>query len=127
MNMKRFSFPQHRPHMCLKWKLTVWLIDLHSNTSTDTTLFNILFLANLCFDLKSAVGPLSKAVSAKGTLELALTSLAKSVGILITITFCFSSFLGFDLAEKFLLRKGTVIDGRPLFRLGSKPLIKATE
>ncbi|KAI4885853.1 hypothetical protein NFI96_019172, partial [Prochilodus magdalenae] len=33
----------------------------------------------------------------------------------------------FDLAEKFLLRKGTATDDRPLFRLGSKPLIKATE
>uniref|UniRef100_A0A8B9L447 Collagen alpha-1(XVI) chain n=1 Tax=Astyanax mexicanus TaxID=7994 RepID=A0A8B9L447_ASTMX len=36
-------------------------------------------------------------------------------------------FTGFDLAEKFLLRKGTVTDDRPLFRLGSKPLIKSTE
>ncbi|KAL7855496.1 hypothetical protein AOLI_G00191000 [Acnodon oligacanthus] len=36
-------------------------------------------------------------------------------------------FTGFDLAEKFLLRKGAVMDDRPLFRLGSKPLIKDTE
>ncbi|XP_066518232.1 collagen alpha-1(XIX) chain isoform X2 [Hoplias malabaricus] len=35
-------------------------------------------------------------------------------------------FTGFDLAEKFLLRKGAVTDDRPLFKLGSKPLIKDT-
>lgn len=38
------------------------------------------------------------------------------------------AFTGFDLAEKFLLRKGTVTDSdTPLFRLGSKPLFKPTE
>ncbi|KAK2896987.1 hypothetical protein Q8A67_011475 [Cirrhinus molitorella] len=36
-------------------------------------------------------------------------------------------FTGFDLAETFLLRKGTVTDNRPLLRLGSKPLFKPTE
>ncbi|XP_030628117.1 collagen alpha-1(XIX) chain [Chanos chanos] len=39
----------------------------------------------------------------------------------------YHEFTGFDLAEKFLLRKGTVTEERPLFRLGSKPLIKPTE
>ncbi|KAG5266977.1 hypothetical protein AALO_G00238410 [Alosa alosa] len=34
-------------------------------------------------------------------------------------------FTGFDLAEKFLLRK--VVEDRAMFRLGSKPLIKPTE
>ncbi|KAK0133657.1 Collagen alpha-1(XIX) chain [Merluccius polli] len=34
---------------------------------------------------------------------------------------------GFDLTEKFLLRKGTVAEDRPSFRLGSSPLIKPTE
>ncbi|XP_056110851.1 collagen alpha-1(XIX) chain-like [Rhinichthys klamathensis goyatoka] len=36
-------------------------------------------------------------------------------------------FTGFDLAEKFLLRKGMVTDDRLLFRLGSKPLFKPTD
>uniref|UniRef100_A0A8C7K4V2 Collagen alpha-1(XVI) chain n=1 Tax=Oncorhynchus kisutch TaxID=8019 RepID=A0A8C7K4V2_ONCKI len=36
-------------------------------------------------------------------------------------------FTGFDLTEKFLLRKGTVTEERPSFRLGSSPLIKPTE
>ncbi|XP_046885268.1 collagen alpha-1(XIX) chain [Hypomesus transpacificus] len=36
-------------------------------------------------------------------------------------------FTGFDLTEKFLLRKGTVTDDRPSFRLGSSPLIKPTD
>uniref|UniRef100_A0A8C1WG77 Collagen alpha-1(XVI) chain n=1 Tax=Cyprinus carpio TaxID=7962 RepID=A0A8C1WG77_CYPCA len=36
-------------------------------------------------------------------------------------------FTGFDLAQKFLLRKGTVTDNRLLLRLGSKPLFKPTE
>ncbi|RXN10508.1 collagen alpha-1(XIX) chain-like protein [Labeo rohita] len=36
-------------------------------------------------------------------------------------------FTGFDLAEKFLLRKGTVTDNRLLLRLGSKPLFKPTD
>ncbi|MCJ8749160.1 hypothetical protein PDJAM_G00173180 [Pangasius djambal] len=36
-------------------------------------------------------------------------------------------FTGFDLAEKFVLRKGTSTENRPFFRLGSKPLVKATE
>ncbi|CAL8359729.1 unnamed protein product [Boreogadus saida] len=34
---------------------------------------------------------------------------------------------GFDLTEKFLLRKGTVAEDRASFRLGSIPLIKPTE
>ncbi|KAJ8359966.1 hypothetical protein SKAU_G00164910 [Synaphobranchus kaupii] len=34
---------------------------------------------------------------------------------------------GFDLTEKFLLRKGTVTEDRPSFRLGSTPLIRSTE
>ncbi|KAG9344231.1 hypothetical protein JZ751_010900 [Albula glossodonta] len=34
---------------------------------------------------------------------------------------------GFDLTEKFLLRKGTVTEDRPSFRLGGTPLIKSTE
>ncbi|XP_078145044.1 collagen alpha-1(XIX) chain-like [Centroberyx gerrardi] len=34
---------------------------------------------------------------------------------------------GFDLTEKFLLRKGTITEDRPSFRLGSSPLIKPTE
>uniref|UniRef100_A0A8C9RGY2 Collagen alpha-1(XVI) chain n=1 Tax=Scleropages formosus TaxID=113540 RepID=A0A8C9RGY2_SCLFO len=34
---------------------------------------------------------------------------------------------GFDLTEKFLLRKGTVTEDRPSFRLGGTPLIKQTE
>ncbi|XP_036403138.1 collagen alpha-1(XIX) chain [Megalops cyprinoides] len=34
---------------------------------------------------------------------------------------------GFDLTEKFLLRKGTLTEDRPSFRLGSTPLIKQTE
>ncbi|KAK3507343.1 hypothetical protein QTP70_014835 [Hemibagrus guttatus] len=46
---------------------------------------------------------------------------------IITLTYFFFSFLGFDLAEKFVLRKGTSTDDRPFFRLGSKPLVKATE
>uniref|UniRef100_A0A3Q3BGL8 Thrombospondin-like N-terminal domain-containing protein n=1 Tax=Kryptolebias marmoratus TaxID=37003 RepID=A0A3Q3BGL8_KRYMA len=33
---------------------------------------------------------------------------------------------GFDLTEKFLLRKGTVTEDLPSFRLGSSPLIKPT-
>ncbi|XP_055757588.1 collagen alpha-1(XIX) chain [Salvelinus fontinalis] len=36
-------------------------------------------------------------------------------------------FTGFDLTEKFLLRKGAVTEERPSFRLGSSPLIKPTE
>ncbi|KAI5087911.1 hypothetical protein C0J45_22400, partial [Silurus meridionalis] len=36
-------------------------------------------------------------------------------------------YTGFDLAEKFALRKGTSTEDRPFFRLGSKPLVKATE
>nr|XP_055026867.1 collagen alpha-1(XXII) chain [Misgurnus anguillicaudatus] len=36
-------------------------------------------------------------------------------------------FTGFDLAEKFLLRKGTVTENRALFKLGSKALYKSTE
>uniref|UniRef100_A0A673BRE2 Thrombospondin-like N-terminal domain-containing protein n=1 Tax=Sphaeramia orbicularis TaxID=375764 RepID=A0A673BRE2_9TELE len=34
---------------------------------------------------------------------------------------------GFDLTEKFLLRKGTVSEDLPSFRLGSSPLIKSTK
>uniref|UniRef100_A0A3Q3FBA5 Collagen alpha-1(XVI) chain n=1 Tax=Labrus bergylta TaxID=56723 RepID=A0A3Q3FBA5_9LABR len=34
---------------------------------------------------------------------------------------------GFDLTEKFLLRKGTVSEDLPSFRLGSSPLIKPTK
>ncbi|XP_037549456.1 collagen alpha-1(XIX) chain [Nematolebias whitei] len=34
---------------------------------------------------------------------------------------------GFDLTEKFLLRKGTVTEDLPSFRLGSSPLIKPTK
>uniref|UniRef100_A0A3P9QGY8 Thrombospondin-like N-terminal domain-containing protein n=1 Tax=Poecilia reticulata TaxID=8081 RepID=A0A3P9QGY8_POERE len=34
---------------------------------------------------------------------------------------------GFDLTEKFLLRKGTVTEDLPSFRLGSNPLIKPTK
>ncbi|KAF7663556.1 hypothetical protein LDENG_00206510 [Lucifuga dentata] len=34
---------------------------------------------------------------------------------------------GFDLTEKFLLRKGTISEDRPSFRLGSSPLIKPTK
>ncbi|CAG6017449.1 unnamed protein product, partial [Menidia menidia] len=34
---------------------------------------------------------------------------------------------GFDLTEKFLLRKGTVMEDLPSFRLGSSPLIKPTK
>uniref|UniRef100_A0A3P8V4J6 Collagen alpha-1(XVI) chain n=1 Tax=Cynoglossus semilaevis TaxID=244447 RepID=A0A3P8V4J6_CYNSE len=33
---------------------------------------------------------------------------------------------GFDLTEKFLLRKGTIMEDLPSFRLGSSPLIKPT-
>lgn len=36
-------------------------------------------------------------------------------------------FTGFDLTEKFLLRKGTVTEDLPSFRLGSSPLIKPTK
>ncbi|KPP80284.1 hypothetical protein Z043_100068, partial [Scleropages formosus] len=39
----------------------------------------------------------------------------------------FSERTGFDLTEKFLLRKGTVTEDRPSFRLGGTPLIKQTE
>lgn len=35
-------------------------------------------------------------------------------------------FTGFDLTEKFLLRKGTIMEDLPSFRLGSSPLIKPT-
>uniref|UniRef100_A0A8D3A1U9 Thrombospondin-like N-terminal domain-containing protein n=1 Tax=Scophthalmus maximus TaxID=52904 RepID=A0A8D3A1U9_SCOMX len=34
---------------------------------------------------------------------------------------------GFDLTEKFLLRKGTITEELPSFRLGSSPLIKPTK
>ncbi|KAA8583904.1 hypothetical protein FQN60_015112, partial [Etheostoma spectabile] len=34
---------------------------------------------------------------------------------------------GFDLTEKFLLRKGTITEDLPSFRLGSSPLIKPTK
>lgn len=34
---------------------------------------------------------------------------------------------GFDLTEKFLDRKGTVLEDMPSFRLGSAPLIKPTK
>uniref|UniRef100_A0A4W4HRT8 Thrombospondin-like N-terminal domain-containing protein n=1 Tax=Electrophorus electricus TaxID=8005 RepID=A0A4W4HRT8_ELEEL len=36
-------------------------------------------------------------------------------------------FTGFDMTERFLLRKGVATDNKLLFRLGSKPLIKSTE
>uniref|UniRef100_A0A8C5H7V1 Collagen alpha-1(XVI) chain n=1 Tax=Gouania willdenowi TaxID=441366 RepID=A0A8C5H7V1_GOUWI len=38
-----------------------------------------------------------------------------------------SELTGFDLTEKFLLRKGTVTEELPSFRLGSSPLIKPTK
>ncbi|KAK1792719.1 hypothetical protein P4O66_012642 [Electrophorus voltai] len=36
-------------------------------------------------------------------------------------------FTGFDMTERFLLRKGVATDNKLLFRLGSKPLIKSTD
>uniref|UniRef100_A0A3B3RLH3 Thrombospondin-like N-terminal domain-containing protein n=1 Tax=Paramormyrops kingsleyae TaxID=1676925 RepID=A0A3B3RLH3_9TELE len=39
----------------------------------------------------------------------------------------FHKFTGFDLTERFLLRKGTVTEEQATFRLGGTPLIKQTE